>query len=179
MKSIIPVKAIENKIFLIRGQKVMLDRDLAALYGVKTKYLNQQVSRNIDRFPPSFMFRLSAEEKTELVANCNRFSSLKHSNFTPYAFTEHGVAMLASVLKSKIAVKISIRIIETFVRLRQMIAANSELSRRLDELESKYDAQFKAVFAAIRGLMSTPEEPKKHIGFTAKEKRARYLYPAR
>lgn len=175
MKSIIPTETIENKIFLIRGQKVMLDRDLAALYGVKTKYLNQQVNRNIERFPSSFMFRLTTEETTELVANCNRFASLKHSRFAPYAFTEHGVAMLASVLKSKIAVKISIRIIETFIRIRQIISGNNELSRRLDEIEKKYDAQFKIVFDAIRELMSPAYSPKKQIGFTAKEKRAKYL----
>lgn len=115
MKELIPQERIEQRIFLIRGHRVMIDRDLAELYGVKTKYLNQQVRRNIKRFPQEFMLPLTEEERDELVAICNRFRTMKHSSTLPYAFTEHGVAMLASVLKSERAIKISIIIIKTFV----------------------------------------------------------------
>src|SRR3989338_1078470 len=132
MKTLVPQEIIQQRIFLIRGQKVMIDHDLAGLYGVETKYLNRQVRRNQERFPEEFMFRLTREETRELVTNCHRFESLKHSSYLPCAFTEHGVAMLASVLKSKRAVKISIHIVKTFVKLRQIISSHKELAHKSD-----------------------------------------------
>lgn len=156
MDSIVPLENIEGCIFLIRGQKVMLDRDLAGLYGVATKVLNQAVKRNIKRFPDDFMFKLTPSEKNELVTNCDRFRTLKHSMVAPYAFTEQGVAMLSSVLNSERAVQVNIAIMRAFVKLREMIASHKDLARRLDDLENKYDAQFKVVFDAIRQLMVTP-----------------------
>ena len=160
---------IESRIFLIRGQRVMIDNDLAALYGVKTKYLNQQVSRNIGRFPERFMFRLNANEKDELVAICNRLSNLKHSEIPPRAFTEHGVSMLASVLRSEIAVKISVSIIETFIKLKEMFTAHKELAEKLLALERKienHDEDIRALFDAIRELMPKPDDKvKPPIGF--------------
>jgi hypothetical protein len=146
----------------------MIDRDLARLYGVETKHLNRQVKRNIERFPEEFMFQLTLEEKRELVTNWHRFASLKHSSTLPYAFTEHGVAMLASVLKSERAIKISIHIIKTFVKLRQLISTHKEVERRLNELErkiEKHDVDIQEIFGVIRQLMAPPEEPKRRIGF--------------
>jgi len=159
---------IENNIFLIRGQKIMIDRDLAKLYGVETKYLNRQVKRNIGRFPGEFMFQLNPEEKNELVTKCHRFETMKHSSVLPYAFTEHGVAMLASVLKSETAVKISIQIIKVFIKLKQILSTHKELAYKLAELErkiEKHDTQIQTIFEAIRQLMSIPEKPKRRIGF--------------
>jgi len=168
MKELIPQGRIEQMIFMIRGQKVMIGRDLAELYGVETKYLNRQVKRNIERFPEEFTFQLTSEEKSELVTNCHRFNPLKHSSTLPYAFTEHGVAMLASVLKSERAVKISIYIIKTFVKLREFISTHKELAFKLNELERKierHDVEIQAIFEAIRQLMTPPEKPKRRIGF--------------
>ena len=165
------VAQIESKIFLIRGQKVMLDADLAELYGVETKRLNEQMRRNIERFPEDFMFRLSAEEKAEVVANCDHLVRLKYSPTLPYAFTEHGALMLGNVLKSDRAVEVSLMVVRTFVQLRQMLASNVELSRKLATLEKNYDIKFKAVFDAIHELM-TPLVPtkKRPIGFAPWEK---------
>ena len=147
----------------------MVDRDLAELYGVETKYLNRQVKRNKQRFPREFMFRLSEGEKDELVTNWHRFKSMKHSSVLPYVFTEHGVAMLASVLNSGIAVKISITIIKTFVKLREVLSTHKELAYKLAELEhkiEKHDEDIQAIFEAIRRLMAPPPiEPKPQIGF--------------
>ena len=126
-KLIASMAKIESKIFLIRGQKVMLDADLAELYGVETKRLNEQMRRNIERFPEDFMFRLSAEEKAEVVANCDHLARLKYSATLPYAFTEHGALMLGNVLKSDRAVEVSLMVVRTFVQLRQMLASNAEL----------------------------------------------------
>lgn len=169
MSNLIPQETIENKIFLIRGQKVMIDRDLAKLYGVKTKYLNSQVKRNIGRFPEEFMFRLTQKEKDEVVAICNHLLPLKFSAYLPCAFTEHGVAMLASVLNSERAVKISINIIKTFVKLRQVILAHKELAYKLGELErkiEKHDGEIQLIFEAIRKLMEPPPiKPRPRIGF--------------
>jgi phage regulator Rha-like protein len=168
MKDIISLETIEQKIFLIRGHKVMIDRDIARLYGVETKYLNRQVRRNIERFPEEFMFNLTREEKDELVTICHRFKTMKHSSTLPYAFTEHGVAMLASVLKSEKAVKISIVIIKAFVRLRRFIATHKELAHKLSELErkiAKHDEDIQAIFYAIKQLMTPFEKPKRKIGF--------------
>jgi hypothetical protein len=164
-KSIIPEERIEHSILLIRGEKVILDADLAVLYGVTTKRLNEQVKRNRNRFPEDFMFQLTANEKAEVVANCDHLKRLKFSPNLPYAFTEHGAIMLATVLNSPIAVRASIEVVRAFVRLRQMLASNAELARKLAALEKKYDAQFKVVFDAIRQLMIPPEKPKGRIGF--------------
>ena len=165
-ESIIPAARIERSILVIRGEKVMLDADLAVLYGVTTKRLNEQVKRNRDRFPKDFIFQLTEREKREVVANCDHLKRLKFSPGLPYAFTEHGAIMLATVLNSPIAVKASIQVVRAFVRLRQMLASNADLARKLNALEKQYDEQFKVVFDAIRELMTPPAHTKKgKIGF--------------
>jgi len=153
MKALVPIEIIEGKILFIRGQKVMLDRDLAQLYGVETRVLNQAVRRNIERFPADFMFTLTRDEimRISQIAISSGHETIKFSK-NVMAFTEQGVAMLSSVLNSKRAVQVNIAIMRVFVKLREMIASNKELSRRLDKLEKKYDAQFKVVFDAIREL---------------------------
>ena len=161
---------IENRILLIRSQKVMIDRDLAELFGVKTKNLNTHVKRNIDRFPEEFMFKLSEKEKDELAANCSRFNPLKHSTSLPYAFTEHGVAMLATVLKSDRAVKMSIHIIKTFVHLRQILATHKELAHKIDLLEKrvfKHDSDIRELVRDIRKLTIEKTGKKLNVGFKA------------
>ena len=158
--------AIEQKIFLIRGRKVMIDRDLAELYGVETKYLNRQVKRNKRRFPEEFMFQLLPGEKNELVTNWHRFQPLKHSSVLPYVFTEHGVVMLASVLNSERAVRISIIIVKTFVKLREILATHKKFAGKLTGLErklGKHDKSIKALFEAVRRLMLVPETKTKRI----------------
>jgi ORF6N domain len=166
--SLIPVERIERAILSIRGEKVMLDSDLAELYGVPTKVLNQAVKRNLHRFPPDFMFQLTATEKAEVVTNCDHLIQLRFSSYLPYAFTEHGALMLANVLNSERAAQTSVQVVRAFVRLRQMLASNAELARKLAALENKYDAQFKVVFDAIRQLMSPPEPKRREIGFHVK-----------
>ena len=164
-KIIASVEQIESRIFVIRGQKVMLSMHLAELYEVEPRALVQAVKRNIERFPADFMFQLDPEEfanlKSQLV-----ISSWGGIRAAPYAFTEQGVSMLSSVLRSDRAIQVNIEIMRAFVRLRQILASNAELSRKLATLEKKYDIQFKAVFDAIRDLM-TPLDPKKNrpIGF--------------
>lgn len=143
----------------------MLDADLAALYGVTTKALNQAVKRNSARYPPDFMFRLTSKEKAGVVTICDHLRKLKFSPTLPSAFTEQGVAMLSGVLSSPRAVQVNVQIMRTFVRLRQMLASNAELARRLDDLEKRYDTKFKAVFDAIRELMEPPEPTRRTIGF--------------
>jgi hypothetical protein len=167
--SIIPGERVEQSIYLIRGHKVMLDRDLAALYGVETKALNQAVKRNTDRFPSDFVFRLSDDETKELVTICDRFQTLKHSASNPLAFTEQGVAMLSGVLRSPRAVEVNIAVMRTFVKMRRMLESSEELSRKLAELESRYDEQFRVVFEAIHELMIPPEPKKNPIGFHVNE----------
>jgi hypothetical protein len=172
-KSVVPVEHIEKAILLIRGQKVMLDADLAKLYGVTTKRLNEQVRRNRKRFPEDFMFKLTAEEKSEVVANCDHLSRLKFSPTLPYVFTEHGAIMAASVLNTQRAVEASIFVVRAFVRLREMLATHKQLSRKLRELERKiegHDESIQAIFEAIHQLMASPEKPIKKIGFEVKEK---------
>jgi len=162
----IPLERLEKAIFLIRGQKVMLDRDLAELYGVETRTLNQSVRRNLERFPPDFMFELTRDE----IAGISQFvtsSSLKFSKRVT-VFTEQGVAMLSSVLRSKRAIAVNVEIMRTFVKLRELLTSNVELARRLDELEGKYDRQFKVVFDAIRMLMNPRPLKPKEIGFRPK-----------
>ena len=166
MSTPIAREVVESKIFYIRGHKVMLDKDLAQLYGVETRVLNQAVRRNIDRFPDDFIFSLTREE----IMNLSQFvigSKIKHAPHV-FAFTEQGIAMLSSVLKSKRAVRVNIEIMRAFVRLRQILASHKELAVRLDEMEKKYDGQFKVVFEAIRQLMSEEKKPKRAIGFHAR-----------
>lgn len=174
MKALIPVEMIERKILLIRGEKVLLDTDLAELYGVEVKQLKRQVRRNIDRFPADFMFQLLKEEYESLRRHFGTFKRGEHSKYLPYAFTEQGVAMLSSVLRSKRAVQVNIAIMRAFVKLREMLATHKDLARKLEEMEKKYDAQFKVVFDAIRQLMAPPETKKRKIGFEVRERMARY-----
>jgi len=161
--ALIPVERIQRAIYLIRGEKVMLDRDLAELYDVETRVLNQAVRRNRDRFPSDFMFELTREEIVG-ISQIVTSSTLKFSKRVT-AFTEQGVAMLSGVLNSKRAVHVNIEIMRAFVRLRQMLTSNAELSQRLERLESKYDRQFKVVFDAIRKLMEPAPAGRKQIGF--------------
>ena len=166
---LIPSERIEKTIYLIRGEKVMLDRDLALLYGVETKVLNRAVKRNLQRFPSDFMFQLTENEGDLL--RCQIGTSNKGRGgrrYLPYVFTEQGVAMLSTVLNSERAILVNIEIMRAFVKLREMLASNVELSRRLDELESKYDKQFRVVFDAIRQLMATPTRDRKEIGFRSR-----------
>lgn len=165
--AIIP-EVVERRILIVRGQKVMLDSHLAELYGVTTKRLNEQVRRNIKRFPGDFMFQLSKEEDGSLRSH---FATLnagrgRHRKFLPYAFTEQGVAMLSTVVNSERAILVNIEIMRSFVRLRDILSTHKDLARKLQELEQKYDSQFSAVFEAIRHLMTPPEVTKKRrIGF--------------
>ncbi len=151
--TLIPEEKIDRSILLIRGQKVMLDADLAIIYGISTSRLNEQVKRNKDRFPDDFMFQLSDDEKAEVIANCDHLEKLKFSRTNPYAFSEHGTIMLASVLNTPIAIQTSVLIVRAFVKLREILSANKELERKLFDLESRYDKQFSMVFQAIRELM--------------------------
>ena len=167
---IVPLVQIESRILEIRGQKVMIDADLADIYGVPTKALNQAVKRNLERFPRDFMFQLTKSEKEEVVTNCDHLTKLKFSPVLPNVFTEHGAIMAANVLNSPRAVEVSVYVVRAFVRLREMIASNKDFSRKLDELEKKYDAQFRVVFDAIRSLMAQPEAKKRKIGFKGGEK---------
>jgi hypothetical protein len=171
---IIPLESIERAIFLVRGHKVILSTQLADLYQVEPRALVQAVKRNIERFPPDFMFQLNRAEFENLKSQIVISSWGGMRRAYPYAFTEQGVAMLSSVLRSKRAVQVNIEIMRTFVRLRQILASNAQLARKLEALEKKYDAQFKVVFDAIRELMKPPEPSKRTIGFVAKERAARY-----
>lgn len=177
MNTLIPVEVIEKNILLIRGEKVILDTDLAELYGVTTKRLNEQVKRNRNRFPSDFMFKLNSREKAEVVANCDHLHKLKFSPVLPYAFTEHGTIMLASVLNSQRAIEVSIYVVRAFVKLRELLATHRDFAQRLTELERKHgshDTQIRSLFEAIRELME-PSKPKhREIGFLAKEKKERY-----
>ena len=163
--SAIQVQSIEKSIRLIRTQKVMLDADLAHLYEVETRVLVQAVKRNLDRFPEDFMFQLTDKEFRNLRSQDGISSSWGGRRTAPYAFTEQGVAMLSSVLNSPRAVQVNIEIMRTFVRIREMLVSHRELSKRLSEMEKKYDHQFKVVFDAIRQLMAPPAKPKRRIGF--------------
>ena len=176
---LIPIERIETKIFLLRGQKVMLDRDLAALYGVPTKVLKQAVRRNAERFPNDFSFVLDNQEVAILRSQIVTSSSWGGERYAPMAFTEQGVAMLSSVLNSPRAVQVNIAIMRAFMRLRHIIASHADLTRKLDELEKKYDGQFRVVFEALRQLMNPPAPPRKQIGFGVRERRAVYRVVAR
>ncbi len=156
---------VERNILLIRGHRVMLDADLAKLYGVPTKSLNQAVKRNTTRFPADFMFQLTPTETTALRSQFVTSKNRGGRQYRPYVFTEQGVAMLSSVLNSERAIQVNIAIMRAFVQLREMIGSNKGLARRLNELEKKYDSQFRVVFEAIRELMAEPEPKVKRIGF--------------
>ncbi|MFO0830513.1 MAG: ORF6N domain-containing protein [Phycisphaerales bacterium] len=172
-RSIIPTERIQSSILLLRGEKVLLDTDLAALYAVETKVLLQAVRRNSERFPDDFMFQLTPEESDLLRSQSvtlekPRDARGKHRKYLPYAFTEQGVAMLSSVLRSPRAVSVNIEIMRAFVSLRRILTSSEDLARRLDELESRYDGQFRSIFEAIRALMEPEEEeeePRTPIGF--------------
>ena len=164
----IPVERITRAILLIRGQKVILDADLAELYDVETKALNRAVKRNIERFPRDFVFELTKVEAERL--RCQSGTSKRGGRrYRPYAFTEQGVAMLSSVLHSQRAIRVNIEIMRAFVQLRQLLSSHADLARKLEALEKKYDAQFKVVFDAIRELMAPPAPPKRRIGFVSDE----------
>lgn len=170
-QALVPAERIESRILLIRGQKVILDSDLAELYQVSTKRLNEQVKRNQERFPEDFMFQLTLEETEALrsqFATSDRGRGGRR--YRPFAFTEHGTVMVASVLNSPVAVQASIQVVRAFIRLREILTTHKELARKLAELERKYDQQFKVVFDAIRALMTTPEQKRQRIGFHAEDK---------
>ena len=169
-RALIGAERIEEQIFLIRGHRVMLSTHLAGLYGVEPRALIQAVKRNIERFPGDFMFQLSHQEFANLKSQfvTSSWGGLRRA--TPYAFTEQGVAMLSSVLRSPRAIQVNIEIMPAFVRLRQMLTSHPDLSRRLDELEQKYDQQFRAVFDAIRQLMTPVEPARRRLGFPVKNK---------
>ena len=183
--AIVPAERVESAILVIRGQRVMLDSDLAAIYGTSTKRLNEQVTRNAGRFPEDFVFRLSREE-SELLRSQFATSRRAHGGrrYVPRVFTEHGAVMLASVLNTQIAVRASVEVVRAFVQLRGLLASNADLARKIDEMEKRYDAQFKVVFDAIRELMERPdpaalpqgaeEGSKKRIGFQVRERRFAY-----
>jgi ORF6N domain len=166
--SVVPTRQIERRILSIRGQNVMLDGDLAELYDVETKSLNRAVRRNASRFPRDFMFQLTRKEYENLRFQFGTSSLWGGRRYPPLAFTEQGVAMLSSVLRSQRAVQVNIAIMRAFVKLREILASNRDLARRLDAIEKKYDKQFRVVFDAIRELMAPPEKPQRSIGFGAR-----------
>lgn len=171
-KPIIPNERIINKILNIRNQKVMIDTDIAELYGVTTKRLNEQVKRNRERFPENFMFELTKEEKDKVVADCDHLEKLKFSPVLPKVFTEHGIMMVANVLTSDRAIQVSIQIIEVFVKMREMLQGHSELLLRMEKLErsiGKHDMQIAQVFQLIKQLVKQEEKPRKRIGFKSEE----------
>ena len=176
MKALIPMAAIEKKILLLRGQKVMLDSDLAELYGTTTKAFNQAIKRNRDRFPEDFMSQLTKDEKLEVVTVCDHLAKLKFSPVLPFAFTEHGAIMAASVLNSPRAVDVSVYVVRAFIRLRQIIAMNKDLAHKMAELERKvetHDGAIRSLVTAIRKLMAEPEPKEKKVGFI-RERQAKY-----
>ena len=178
-KDLISAERIEGMILQLRGQKVMLDRDLAALYGVETKVLKRAVNRNIKRFPDDFMFVLDNKELTDLRCQFGTSSSWGGLRYAPMAFTEQGVAMLSSVLNSEQAIAVNIAIMRTFARLRLLLASHADLARKLEDLEKKYDKQFRVVFDALRQLMEPPDSPAKRIGFGVRERQAQYAVKKR
>jgi hypothetical protein len=167
-RAIIPLERVENTIFQIRGCNIILDRDLAVLYGTTTRALNQAVKRNLDRFPPDFMFQLSDKEKHEVITICDRLSRLKFATNPPFAFTEHGAIMAASVLNTKRAIEVSVFVVRAFVKMREMLSTHKEVAHKLAELERRlegHDEAIKTLVAAIRELMQPPQPKKLKIGF--------------
>jgi hypothetical protein len=173
MKALAAMEIVERKILLIRGQKVILDVDLAELYSVNTKVFNQAVKRNINRFPKDFMFQLTTDESLAIRSQFVT-ASKRNIRYLPYAFTEHGIIMAASILNSQRAVDASVYVVRAFIKLREMIATHKELVRKLNDLEKKYDGQFQMVFETIRQLIEVEEKPREKIGFVAKERQAVY-----
>jgi len=171
-ESIIPVESLENKILLLRGFKVILDSDLAELYGVTTKRINEQVKRNLERFPDDFTFQLSVEEKNEVVAICDHLKKLKYSPALPRAFTEHGAIMAASVLNSRRAVEAGIFVVRAFVKLRKLVVAQDELARKLTQLErvvGSHESRITEIIEAIRMLTMPEDRLRRRIGFKTGE----------
>jgi len=162
---LVPQETIERKILLLRGEKVLLDSDLASLYNVETKQLKRAVNRNLERFPEDFMFKLTKDECQVLRCHFGTLKRGEHAKYLPYAFTEQGVAMLSSVLNSKRAILVNIQIMRAFTKLREMLLTHAELRRKIETMEKKYDQRFKVVFEAIRQLLTLPEKPKRRIGF--------------
>jgi len=176
-KEIIPIERVVQSIRWIRGQKVLFDSDLAALYGVTTGNLNKAVSRKRHRFPSDFMFQLSAEEAEDLIFQIGRSKGRGGRRHRPYAFTEQGIAMLSSVLNSDRAIRVNIAIMRAFVKLRQVLETNHELAPKFSELErrvAKHDQEIAAILEAIRQLMAPPEKPRREIGFHVRQGVARY-----
>jgi len=173
MTTTVLIERITSKIYLIRGQKVMLDRDLAELYEVETSQLKRSVRRNIERFPKDFMFDLTKDEWRDLRCQFGT-SSWGGVRYMPMAFTEQGVAMLSSVLKSKRAIRVNIQIMRAFTQLRQMLSTHKALKKKIETMENKYDQQFQVVFQAIKQLLEADAKPRKKIGFTVKEKLNKY-----
>lgn len=164
-QNILPVDIIESKIYFIRGKKVMLDSDLAELYQVETRILNQAMKRNLKRFPPDFCFQLNELEARNLRSQIVILGWGTYKKYLPYVFTEQGVAMLSSILKSERAIQVNIQIMRTFTKIREMIVSNKELREKIEKLEEKYDKNFSVVFKAIKNLMMEKEKPKNEIGF--------------
>jgi hypothetical protein len=178
MEALIPVEVIEQRILLIRGQKVILDADLAKLYGVPTRVLNRAVRRNLKRFPQDFMFKLSQHEKDQVITVCDHLKNLKYAKALPNAFTEHRAIMAASVLNMEKAVQISVFVVRAFVKLREMLSTHKELAHKLAELERKlqnHDESISSLVVAIRQLMATPEPKKRPIGFLVEEPKVPYV----
>ena len=173
MKSLVAMEVVEKKILSIRGQKVILDVDLAELYDVTTKVFNQAVKRNVDRFPKDFMFQLTADEALTIRSQFVT-ASRRNIRYLPYAFTEHGIIMAASILNSQRAIDASVYVVRAFIKLREMIASHKDLTKKLNELEKKYDGQFQIVFEAIRQLIEVEEKPKRKFGFIARERQTAY-----
>ena len=169
MESLIPLERVESRIFWIRGEKVIVDADLAELYGVTTKRLNEQVKRNLNRFPKDFMFQTTQGELDAMRSQIAT-ASKRNVRFPPYVFTEHGALMAANVLNSERAVAASVQVVRAFVKLRQMLSTNADLARKVEILEKKYDANFRTVFDEIKKLMMQPASQKGKIGFISKKK---------
>jgi hypothetical protein len=177
VKALIPMEKIEGIILLLRGERVIIDSDLARIYGVTTKKLNQAIKRNIQRFPSDFLFQLTRKEKEEVVTICDHLSSLKFSPHLPFAFTEHGTIMAASVLNSERAIQVSVFVVRAFIRLREMTSEHRPISRWIAELERRiglHDEQIKVILKTLRQMTLPPEKPGSRIGFQLKERRASY-----
>ena len=157
-RTIVPAEKIDRAILFLRSKRVMLDADLALVFGTTTKRLNERVKRNVDRFPADFLFQLTDEEKEWVVTNCDHLRQLKFSPVNPYAFTEHGTIMAAAILNTPIAVEASVAVVRAFVKLREILSQNKDLAKKLSDMEAKYDHQFKVVFEAIRKLMQLPSK---------------------
>jgi len=170
----VPDELIMNKIIMIRGQKVMLSNDLSELYGVTTKRLNEQVKRNIKRFPKNFLFQLTRQEKDKVVANCDHLQSLKYSPYLPYVFTEHGTVMLANILNSNRAIQASIRIVEIYIKMREHILTDKDLLLKMEQLEKrvgKQDEKIALVFEYLKKFIDVQDKPKKQVGFKREDQR--------